>query len=74
MNFLFNFNFNIKYIFNIINKIINILSRYFYTQVNIIIIFITNFKIREEIRKSYHENNFFKSIVENFEQYSLYII
>src|SRR5436305_13522075 len=34
---------------------------------------ITDFKIREEIRKSYHEDSFFKSIIENLEQYSLYI-
>ena len=34
---------------------------------------ITDPKIREKIRKSYHEDSFFKSIIENPEQYSLYI-
>ena len=34
---------------------------------------ITDPKIREEIRKSYHEDSFFKPIVENPEQYPLYI-
>ena len=33
----------------------------------------TDPKIREEIRKSYHEDSFFKPIVENPEQYPLYI-
>ena len=74
MNFLFNFDFDIKYIFDIINKVIDILSYYSYTQVNVIIMSIIDLKIRDEIRKSYHENNFFKSIVANLEQNSFYII
>ena len=35
---------------------------------------ITDSKIHDKIRKSYHENNFFKSIIANPEQYSFYII
>ena len=53
---------------------IDILSHYSYIQINIIIIFIMNSKIHNKIRKSYHENNFFKSIIENSEQYLFYII
>ena len=49
IEFLFNFDFDIKYISDIINKAIDILSRYLYTQVNVIIMSITNSKIRDEI-------------------------
>jgi len=74
LDFLSNFDFDIKYIPGITNKAADALSRYPYAQVNATTMFITDSKIRDEIRKSYREDSFFKPIIENPEQYPLYII
>jgi len=57
-----------------------VLSRYPYAQnngdlqVNAIMVSTSDPKMREEIRKSYKEDSFFKPIIKNPEQYPLYII
>ena len=73
LDFLSNFDFDIKYIPGITNKAADALSRYPYAQINAMTMSITDPRIREEIRKSYHEDSFFKPIIENPEQYPLYI-
>jgi hypothetical protein len=77
LDFLSNFDFDIKYIPGITNKAADALSRYPHAQIsqtNALTMSTSDPKIREDIRKSYYQDNFFKPIIENPEQYPLYTV
>ena len=75
LDFLCDFDFDIRHIPDIINTAVDALSHYFYAQrdeLNILLTVIIDHTEVERIKKAYREDFFFKSVIKYSEHYSQY--